>query len=150
MHLDALRGNVDLLFALAGAHATIALDNLDAAISAILSRAIIPMHYYSPRWALNILPVDNFPTVIRPVYHPAWQAQPRADAQVAPLKAAYQCIRTIALMIRALLGPFVCGYACKSRSLKPDLRRAFAVTAARITGSSNHTSMRARARVRPV
>ena len=30
-HLDALAGNVDVLFALAGAHATIALDDLDAA-----------------------------------------------------------------------------------------------------------------------
>jgi L-ascorbate metabolism protein UlaG (beta-lactamase superfamily) len=34
-HLDALHGKVDLLFALAGAHATIALDDLDAAIDAI-------------------------------------------------------------------------------------------------------------------
>ena len=59
-HLDALRGNVDLLFALAGAHATIALDDLDAAIAAIQPRAIIPMHYYSPRGVLNILPVDDF------------------------------------------------------------------------------------------
>ena len=59
-HLDALRGNVDLLFALAGAHATIALDDLDAAIAVIQPRAIIPMHYYSPRGVLNILPVDDF------------------------------------------------------------------------------------------
>jgi L-ascorbate metabolism protein UlaG (beta-lactamase superfamily) len=59
-HLDALRGNVDLLLALAGAHATIALDDLDAAIAAIQPRAIIPMHYYSPRGVLNILPVDDF------------------------------------------------------------------------------------------
>jgi L-ascorbate metabolism protein UlaG (beta-lactamase superfamily) len=59
-HLDALRGNVDLLFALAGAHATIALDDLDAAIAAIQPRAIIPMHYYSPRGVLNILPVEDF------------------------------------------------------------------------------------------
>ena len=59
-HLDALHGNVDLLFALAGAHATIALDDLDAAIAAIRPRAIIPMHCYSPRGVLNILPVDDF------------------------------------------------------------------------------------------
>ena len=59
-YLDALRGNVDLLLALAGAHATIALDDLDAAIAAIQPRAIIPMHYYSPRGVLNILPVDDF------------------------------------------------------------------------------------------
>jgi L-ascorbate metabolism protein UlaG (beta-lactamase superfamily) len=59
-HLDALRGNVDLLFALAGAHATIALDALDAAIDAIGPRVVIPMHYYSPRGVLDIEPVDTF------------------------------------------------------------------------------------------
>ena len=59
-HLDALRGNVDLLFALTGAHATIALDDLDAAIEAIGPRAVIPMHYYSPRGVLDIEPVNAF------------------------------------------------------------------------------------------
>ena len=59
-HLDALRGNVDVLFALTGAHATLALDDLDAAIEAIGPRAIIPMHYYSPRGVLDIEPVDTF------------------------------------------------------------------------------------------
>ena len=59
-HLEVLRGNVDLLFALAGAHATIALDDLDETIAVIQPRAIIPMHYYSPRGVLNILPVDDF------------------------------------------------------------------------------------------
>ena len=59
-HLDALRGNVDLLFALTGAHATIALDDLDAAIEAIGPHVVIPMHYYSPRGVLDIEPVDTF------------------------------------------------------------------------------------------
>ena len=59
-HLDALRGNVDLLFALTGAHATIALEDLDAAIDAIGPRLVIPMHYYSPRGVLNIELVDTF------------------------------------------------------------------------------------------
>jgi L-ascorbate metabolism protein UlaG (beta-lactamase superfamily) len=59
-HLDALRGNVDLLFALAGAHATIALDDLDDAIDAIGPHVVIPMHYYSPRGVLDIEPVDAF------------------------------------------------------------------------------------------
>jgi L-ascorbate metabolism protein UlaG (beta-lactamase superfamily) len=59
-HLDALRGNVDLLFALAGAHATIALDDLDAAIDAIGPRVVIPMHYFSPRGVLDIESVDTF------------------------------------------------------------------------------------------
>ena len=58
--IDALRGQVDILLALAGARATIALDDLDAAIVAIGPRVIIPMHYYSPRGVLNILPVDDF------------------------------------------------------------------------------------------
>ena len=58
--LDALRGNVDVLLALAGAHATIAFDDLDAAIAAIGPRAIIPMHYYHERGVLNIAPVDEF------------------------------------------------------------------------------------------
>ena len=59
-HLDALGGNVDVLFALTGAHATIALDDLDAAIEAIGPHAVIPMHYYSPRGVLDIEPVDTF------------------------------------------------------------------------------------------
>jgi L-ascorbate metabolism protein UlaG (beta-lactamase superfamily) len=59
-HLDALHGKVDLLFALAGAHATIALDDLDAAIHAIGPRVVIPMHYFSPRGVLDIEPVDTF------------------------------------------------------------------------------------------
>jgi len=58
--LAALRGQVDLLLALAGGRATIALDALDAAIATIGPRVIIPMHYYSPRGVLKILPVDEF------------------------------------------------------------------------------------------
>ena len=59
-HLDALRGQVDLLLALTGEHATIALDDLDDAIRAIGPRVIIPMHYFSPRGVLKIEPVDRF------------------------------------------------------------------------------------------
>ena len=59
-HLDALRGNVDLLFALAGAHATIALDDLDAAIEAMGPLVVIPMHYYSSRGVLDIEPIEAF------------------------------------------------------------------------------------------
>ena len=59
-HLDALRGNVDVLFALTGAHATISLDDLDAAMEAIGPRVVVPMHYYSPRGVLDIEPVDTF------------------------------------------------------------------------------------------
>lgn len=59
-HLEALRGNVDVLFALAGAHATISLEDLDAAIAAIGPRAVIPMHYFHPRGVLDIEPVETF------------------------------------------------------------------------------------------
>ncbi len=58
--LEALAGEVDVLLALAGAHATIALDDLDRAISAIAPRIVIPMHYWHPRGVLKIEPVDRF------------------------------------------------------------------------------------------
>lgn len=59
-HLHALRGNVDILLALAGAHATIAYDDLDAAIEEIGPRVIIPMHFFHPRGWLKIEPVESF------------------------------------------------------------------------------------------
>ncbi len=59
-HLDALSGQVDVMLALTGAHATIALDDLDAAIKAIGPRAVIPMHYHHPRGVLKIEPVERF------------------------------------------------------------------------------------------
>ena len=58
--LDALRGKVDVLLALTGEHATIALDDLDDAIREIGPRVVIPMHYYSPKGVLKIEPVDRF------------------------------------------------------------------------------------------
>lgn len=58
--LDQLRGTVDILLALTGEHATIGLDDLDRAIEAIGPKAIIPMHYYSPKGVLKIEPVDRF------------------------------------------------------------------------------------------
>jgi L-ascorbate metabolism protein UlaG (beta-lactamase superfamily) len=59
-NLQALDGKVDVMFALTGGHATIALDDLDAAIAALQPRVVIPMHYYSPRGVLKILPVEEF------------------------------------------------------------------------------------------
>ena len=59
-HLAAVRDNVDLLFALTGDHATIALDDLDTTIDAIGPRIVIPMHYFSSRGMLDIEPVDAF------------------------------------------------------------------------------------------
>lgn len=58
--LEALAGRVDVLLALAGAHATIALDDLDRAIAAIAPRIVVPMHYWHPRGVLKIEPVDRF------------------------------------------------------------------------------------------
>jgi L-ascorbate metabolism protein UlaG (beta-lactamase superfamily) len=68
--LERLVGQVDVMLALAGAHATIALDDLDTAIAAIAPRIVIPMHYWHPRGVLKIEPVDQFlqrqsPTAIR-------------------------------------------------------------------------------------
>ncbi len=59
-HLDALKGQVDVLLALTGEHATIALDDLDDAIAQIKPRAVIPMHYFSPKGILKIEPVETF------------------------------------------------------------------------------------------
>jgi len=58
--LEELGGKVDVLLALAGAHATIGFDDLDAAIAAIGPRVVIPMHYFHPRGILKIEPVDSF------------------------------------------------------------------------------------------
>ncbi len=58
--LEELRGKVDVLLALTGEHATIALDDLDHAIEAIGPKAIIPMHYFSPKGVLKIEPIERF------------------------------------------------------------------------------------------
>ena len=60
---------MDVLLALAGAHPTIAHDDLDAAIQAIGPRIIIPMHYFSPRGWLNIEPVDALLSRYQAVHH---------------------------------------------------------------------------------
>ena len=59
-HIDVLKGQVDVLLALTGAHATIALDDLDDAIAQIGPRAVIPMHYFSAKGVLKIEPVETF------------------------------------------------------------------------------------------
>ncbi len=58
--LEALKGQVDVLLALTGEHATIALDDLDDAIATIGPRVVIPMHYFSAKGVLKIEPVDRF------------------------------------------------------------------------------------------
>jgi len=59
-HLDVLKDQVDVLLALTGEHATIALDDLDDVIAQIGPRAVIPMHYFSPKGVLKIEPVETF------------------------------------------------------------------------------------------
>ncbi len=59
-HIDVLKGKVDVLLALTGEHATIALDDLDDAIAQIGPRAVIPMHYFSAKGVLKIEPVETF------------------------------------------------------------------------------------------
>jgi L-ascorbate metabolism protein UlaG (beta-lactamase superfamily) len=59
-HADKLRGNVDVMFALTGGQPTIALPDVVDAIADIQPRIVIPMHYYSPKGVLQILPVDAF------------------------------------------------------------------------------------------
>jgi L-ascorbate metabolism protein UlaG (beta-lactamase superfamily) len=54
-----IRG-VDVLMALAGGKPTICLPDLKEAIAAINPRVIIPMHYWTPRINLNILPLEQF------------------------------------------------------------------------------------------
>ena len=59
-HLDALKGQVDILLALTGEHATIGLDDLDDAMAVIGPRVVIPMHYWHERGVLKIEKVDRF------------------------------------------------------------------------------------------
>lgn len=59
-HLQALKGKVDVLLALTGDHATIALPDLDEAIRVIGPKAVIPMHYFSSKGVLKIEPVESF------------------------------------------------------------------------------------------
>ncbi len=59
-HLSELEGKVDVMLALAGAHATIPLDDLDKAIKRIKPKVVIPMHYYSDKGVLKIEPVEKF------------------------------------------------------------------------------------------
>ena len=58
--LETLAGQVDVMLALTGAHATIGLEDLDRAIAAIGPRIVVPMHYWHPRGVLKIEPVERF------------------------------------------------------------------------------------------
>lgn len=86
-HLDALAGQVDVMFALTGGHATIALDDLDDAIQAIRPAVVIPMHYYSPRGRLQINPVDKF-TARYPAEQVTFVGSPEIEITRATLPAS--------------------------------------------------------------
>lgn len=57
--LDALEGT-DLLFALAGGHPTIGLDDLETVISTLKPKQVIPMHFRVPGPRFFMLPVTEF------------------------------------------------------------------------------------------
>jgi L-ascorbate metabolism protein UlaG (beta-lactamase superfamily) len=57
--IAALRGNVDVMFALSGGVHNIEVDDMKRAIDAIGPRVVIPMHYFHPKGRLKILPVDE-------------------------------------------------------------------------------------------
>ncbi len=56
--IAALRGNVDVMFALSGGVHNIEVDDMKRAIDEIGPRMVIPMHYFNPKGRLKILPVD--------------------------------------------------------------------------------------------
>lgn len=58
--LEPLSDRVDVLFALAGAGPTIALDDLDAAIERIGPRIVIPMHHRTPSLRYDVGPLEDF------------------------------------------------------------------------------------------
>jgi L-ascorbate metabolism protein UlaG (beta-lactamase superfamily) len=59
-YLDELRGKVDVMFALSGGVHNIDPGDLMKDIREIRPRMVIPMHYFSPKGRLKILPVEDF------------------------------------------------------------------------------------------
>lgn len=57
--IEELRGKVDVMFALSGGVHNIEVDDMKRAIDAIGPKIAIPMHYFSPKGRLKILPVDE-------------------------------------------------------------------------------------------
>lgn len=59
-YLDELRGKVDVMFALSGGVHNIDPGRLMEDIREIRPKVVIPMHFYSPKGVLKILPVEDF------------------------------------------------------------------------------------------
>ncbi len=57
--IAALHGQVDVMFALSGGVHNIEVGHMKEAIDAIAPRIVVPMHYFSPKGRLKILPVDE-------------------------------------------------------------------------------------------
>jgi L-ascorbate metabolism protein UlaG (beta-lactamase superfamily) len=57
--IDELRGKVDVMFALTGGVHNIEVDDMKKGIDAIAPKVVIPMHYFSPKGRLKILPVEE-------------------------------------------------------------------------------------------
>jgi L-ascorbate metabolism protein UlaG (beta-lactamase superfamily) len=57
--IAALRGKVDVMIALSGGVHNIEVDDMKRAIDEIGPRIVVPMHYFSPKGRLKILPVDE-------------------------------------------------------------------------------------------
>jgi L-ascorbate metabolism protein UlaG (beta-lactamase superfamily) len=59
-YLDELRDKVDVMFALSGGVHNIDPGRLMEDIREIRPKVVIPMHFYSPKGVLKILPVEDF------------------------------------------------------------------------------------------
>lgn len=86
-----LADQVDILLALVGGPPTISLDALDQFIAAVKPRLVIPMHYYTPRGALNILPVTAY-TDRYPAEQVTWLDSSELEVTAATLPEIMQIV----------------------------------------------------------
>lgn len=86
-----LKDRVDILFALTGGLPTIPLDDLQTMIATIRPRVVIPMHYFTPKGVLKILPVTDF-TDRYPRSSVTWHTGPVIEFDAATLPDPTQII----------------------------------------------------------
>ena len=84
--IEALRGQIDVMIALSGAVHNIEHDDLMKAIEAIKPRVVIPMHYFSPKGRLKILPVEKIASRF-PADRVLWIKAPEVEITQANLPA---------------------------------------------------------------
>jgi hypothetical protein len=58
-YIQELRGKVDVMFALSGGVHNLAVEAMKRGIDAVEPKVVIPMHYFSPKGRLKILPVEE-------------------------------------------------------------------------------------------